>query len=82
LLIEAISYLRRLEELISALAPTASGEATPLIARVMLGQRRRRVFSYWLETTEDLRCPLAQSTMVLLFQQGRLRMRSGVPEQT
>ena len=42
LLIEAISYLRRL----SALAPTALGEATPLIARIMLSQQSRRVLSY------------------------------------
>jgi hypothetical protein len=51
-----------LKALISALAP---GEAAPLIVRVMLSQQSRRVFSYWLEATEDFRCPSAQSTTVL-----------------
>jgi hypothetical protein len=67
LLIEAILTSVALKELISALAPTAPGEATPSIVRVMLSQQSRRVLPYWLETTEDLRCPSAQSTMVFAF---------------
>jgi hypothetical protein len=50
--------------------PPALGEATLLIASVMLSQQRGRVFSYWFATTEDLHCPSAQSQRILLFSKG------------
>jgi hypothetical protein len=55
-----------LKQLISALAPTVPGEATPLIVSVMLSQQSGRVFSYWIETTEDLHCRSAQNQRILL----------------